>query len=188
MNLYTILFNPKKHRTGCRRDLCLESSLPAREVNLRRRDREITDSGEILAILEKADVCRIAMCIDNIPYLVTMNFGLKRDEKVILYFHCAQEGKKIDILKRNNLVCFEADTDHELISHSTDCGCSMRYRSVVGMGRVSFVTGREERYEALQAIMKHYKRETSPLFKEEVFNRTAILRLDVEEISGKKRT
>jgi hypothetical protein len=155
---------------------------------MRRSDRELTDPAEIRGILEKADVCRLAMSDNNIPYLVTMNFGLKCGEKIVLYLHAAREGKKIGILKRNNLVCFGADVDHELlISANTSCGCSMRYRSVVGMGRISFVTDRSEKDEALEAIMKHYDQEPPYDFVEEMVDRTTILRLDATEVTGKRR-
>jgi hypothetical protein len=156
---------------------------------MRRKDRELTDRADYLSILEKADVCHLAMSDNNVPYLVTMNFGLKHDQNLVLYFHCANEGKKIDILKRNNLVCFGADIDHELFlsEKGTSCGCSMRFRSVVGMGRVSFVTDRTEKREALVAIMRHYTQMTVPVFDEEKIDRTTILRLDVEQMTGKRR-
>jgi hypothetical protein len=156
---------------------------------MRRKDRELTDPAELLSVLEKADVCRLALADDKVPYLVTMNFGLKYEKSLVLYFHCAHEGKKIDILKRNNLVCFGADIDHELFlsDKGTSCGCSMRFRSVVGMGRVSFVTERAEKLEALEAIMRHYTQTTVPVFNEEKIDRTTILRLDVEQMTGKSR-
>jgi hypothetical protein len=136
-------------------------------------------------ILRKADVCRIAMCHDNVPYVVTMNFGLAKAELSSLYFHCASEGKKIDILKKNSLVCFEADIEHEVFLHSVSCGCSTRYRSVVGMGRISFVDDPSEKLDALRAIMTHYTNKTDHVFKEELVQRTVIMRLDIEEISAK---
>ncbi len=156
---------------------------------MRRKDRELTESSEIRAVLEKADVCHLAMSDNNVPYLVTMNFGLSSDKNIILYFHSAHEGKKIDILKRNNLVCFGADIDHELLMSETgtSCGCSMRYSSVVGTGSVSFITERSEKYEAMEAIMKHYSQKASHVFAEEMMDRTTILRLDVKEIAGKRR-
>ena len=156
---------------------------------MRRKDRELTDPADLLSVLEKAEVCHLAMSDHNVPYLVTMNFGLARDKNLVLYFHCAHEGKKIDILKKNNLVCFGADVDHELVQSTkgTSCGCSMRFRSVVGMGRVSFITERTEKFEAFKAIMRRYTQETAPVFDEEMFDRTTILRLDVEQITGKRR-
>ena len=151
---------------------------------MRRKDREIKDKSEIMAILQKADVCRLAMSSNNVPYIVTMNFGIKNGG-TSLYFHCAGEGKKIDVLRDNNYVCFEADIEHEFFLHDVSCGCSMRYRSVVGMGRITFVTELSEKLEALQSIMTHYTHESSHEFKEGLVEGTTILRLDVEEISGK---
>jgi nitroimidazol reductase NimA-like FMN-containing flavoprotein (pyridoxamine 5'-phosphate oxidase superfamily) len=156
---------------------------------MRRKDRELTDLADFLSVLEKADVCHLAMSDHDVPYLVTMNFGLKHDKNLVLYFHCAHEGKKIDFLKKNNRVCFGADIEHEffMAEKGTSCGCSMRFRSVVGMGRISFITERTEKYEALKAIMRHYTEATAPVFDEKMVDRTTILRLDVEQIAGKRR-
>jgi len=151
---------------------------------VRRKDREIRDRAEIRSILQKADVCRLAMSDNNVPYIVTMNFGVKNGGES-LYFHCAGAGKKVDILKKNNLVCFQADMEHEFFLHSISCGCSMKYRSVVGMGRITFVTEEAEKTQGLKTIMEHYTRDSSFPFKEELVEKTTVLRLDVEEISGK---
>jgi hypothetical protein len=160
------------------------------EGRVRRKDRQVEDPSEIMQILQKADVCRIAMCDNNVPYIVTMNFGFGRSASgkngiASLYFHSAGEGKKIDILKKNNHVCFQADIEHEVFLHNISCGCSMKYKSVVGMGRIRFVDDLPEKLEALQAIMAHYTQSSEHVFKEEMVRRTTILRLDVEEISGK---
>ena len=152
---------------------------------MRRKDRQVEDPSEIMQILQKADVCRIAMCDDNVPYIVTMNFGFGKDGLASLYFHSAGEGKKINILKKNNLVCFQADIEHEFFLHSTSCGCSMKYQSVVGMGRISFVNDPTEKREALQAIMTHYTKKPEHVFKEELVQNTLIMRLDIQEISAK---
>lgn len=62
---------------------------------MRRKDREITDVQEILNIIRKCDVCRIAMNDGDFPYIVPLNFGLDvQGEQVYLYFHGALEGKK----------------------------------------------------------------------------------------------
>ena len=152
---------------------------------MRRKDRQVEDASEIMHILQKADVCRIAMSDDNVPYIVTMNFGFGKNGATSLYFHSAREGKKIDILKKNNRVCFQADIEREFFLHSTSCGCSMKYQSVVGMGRISFVNDLSEKIEALQAIMTHYTKKSEHVFKEELVKRTLVMRLDIEEISGK---
>jgi len=38
----------------------------------------------------------------KIPYIVPMNFGYEMaDGALSLYFHCANEGRKINIIKKN---------------------------------------------------------------------------------------
>ncbi|MCI9135355.1 MAG: pyridoxamine 5'-phosphate oxidase family protein, partial [Lachnospiraceae bacterium] len=40
---------------------------------MRRKDREITDFQEILEIIRKCDVCRIALNDEEFPYMVPLN-------------------------------------------------------------------------------------------------------------------
>jgi hypothetical protein len=54
---------------------------------MRRSDREIPGIQEIEEIIQKADVCRIALANDNIPYIVPMNFGYVNDPDRTLFFH-----------------------------------------------------------------------------------------------------
>ncbi len=75
---------------------------------MRRKDKEITDKRGIEEILRKALVCRVAMCNGESPYCVPMNFCYMNGS---LYLHSAKEGKKLEILRRNNRVCFEVDVD-----------------------------------------------------------------------------
>ena len=63
---------------------------------MRRKDRKVTELTEIESIIQKADVCRIALIDDNLPYIVTLNFGYKSGKNPALYFHCANEGRKIE--------------------------------------------------------------------------------------------
>lgn len=55
---------------------------------MRRKDREISDFDEIIEVIKKCDVCRIALNDDGFPYVVPLNFGLDvQDGNVFLYFH-----------------------------------------------------------------------------------------------------
>ena len=153
---------------------------------MRRREREIRDLQEIEDIIEKSDVCRIALSDNDVPYIVTMNFGFRKGANPCLFFHCAKEGKKIEMIKRNNLACFQFDIDHLLVKTDIGCNCGMQYRSVVGTGRISFVTEREQKIEALEYLMHHYAGGHSHRFEEKNLEGTFMLRLDIDEISGKK--
>jgi len=153
---------------------------------MRRSDREIQEFTEIEEIISRADVCRIALSDDDIPYIVTMNFGYKNEGKPVLFFHSALEGKKIDIIRRNNIACFQMSIVHKLEKTEVKCNCSMNYRSVVGTGTITFVTDREEKIQALKCIMNHYFPGDEHRFEEMQLEKTAVLRLDADEISGKK--
>jgi nitroimidazol reductase NimA-like FMN-containing flavoprotein (pyridoxamine 5'-phosphate oxidase superfamily) len=153
---------------------------------MRRKEREITDIKEIDDIIERADVCRIALSDNNIPYIVTMNFGYRKGERPALFLHCAAEGKKTEIIKRNNLACSQMSTDHKLVETHFRCNCGMQYKSVVGMGRIFFITEYEDKIEALNNLMQHYHGHDRHQFKKAHVNTTTVLRLDIDEISGKK--
>jgi len=150
---------------------------------MRKKEYEITDFSEIEAILEKALVCRLAMTDGDVPYIVPLNFGY-RDRR--LYFHTGHAGKKIDILKKNNIVCFEVDADAEILRADIACGYGMKYRSVIGTGRAEFVEDRDGKREALDIIMGHYSEQGSWDYREHSFERTCIIRVTIETITGRK--
>jgi uncharacterized protein len=154
---------------------------------MRRKDREITDISEIEAIISACDVCRIAIANENIPYIVTMNFGYVGGENPHLYFHCAPEGKKLDMIRRNNYVCFEMDTDHIIYRGEKGCDWGMKFSSIVGYGRIIFVDNEAEKNAGLNHIMSHYGGSGVYSFDRELLARTLVLRLDISEISGKRK-
>jgi nitroimidazol reductase NimA-like FMN-containing flavoprotein (pyridoxamine 5'-phosphate oxidase superfamily) len=156
----------------------LQSRIP-----MRKREREITDREAMDEIIRQAAVCRLAFSDNNVPYIVPMNFGYKGD---CLYFHTGQEGRKIDMIRRNNLVCFEMEADYGLVKTEKPCAWSMRYASIVGLGRASFVENRQDKKEALDIIMEHYGARGPFEYPEGVLERVAILKVLIETISGKR--
>jgi len=154
---------------------------------MRKKEREIKEISEIESIILKSDVCRIAMANENMPYIVTMNFGYSGGNAPSLYFHCAKEGRKLDMIRQNNFVCFEMDTAHELYKGEKGCDWGMNYSSVVGYGKISIVEDFEERIFGLNQIMNHYGGSGFHSYDEKVLARTTILKLVITEISGKRK-
>lgn len=152
---------------------------------MRRIDREISDVHIIEEIIRKADVCRIALANDNIPYIVTMNFGYSGGVTQSLYFHCAKEGKKLEMIKKNNQVCFEMDTDHEIYEGEKGCDWGMIFKSVVGFGKIYVVEEREAKIESLNLIMAQYSSRKSFSYDERILGNTTILKLDIQQMTGK---
>lgn len=154
---------------------------------MRRADREITDIAEIEKILEQAQIIRLAMVDEGSPYLVAMNF-VYRDHA--LYMHSAKEGRKIDILKKNNRVAFQTETCAELLLAKDAWNCSTRYQSVFGTGRALLVDDKEGKQQALDAIMAKHKRGNTEKaeyeYPEKVFDRTLVIKVEIESMTGKK--
>jgi len=153
---------------------------------MRRKEREITGIDEIEAIILRCAVCRIALADNNIPYIVAMNFGYSGGDEKKLLFHSADSGKKIDMIRKNNFVCFEMDTDHQLNQGMEACDFNMKYSSVIGWGNISIVKDEEEKREGLNSIMKHYTNQVPSGYRKEAFDRTTVLKLVISTMTGKK--
>ncbi len=116
------------------------------------------------------------------PYLVPLCFGY-RDGSI--FFHSAQQGKKVDILKSNPNVCFAFDIDQEVTAAERACGWSMKYRSVVGFGKARMVEEGNDKRKALEIIMENYSAGEHSFDDSEVSS-VLIIRVDIEEMTGKK--
>lgn len=153
---------------------------------MRRKDREITDREEILAIIRKCDVCRIALNDGDFPYIVPLNFGLDvQGEQVFFYFHAAKEGKKLDLIAKDGRATFEMDCDHNLILYEERMSCTMGYASVIGHGTIEVVPD-EEKYPALKILMRHYHAEDFQ-FNTDMIGVTTVLKMTVTDMTGKRR-
>ena len=150
-----------------------------------RKEKEIKDRDELIWIVQEAKYITLAMCSDNQPYLVTLNHGYDRDKNCI-YFHCAQEGKKIDILSDNNLIWGQALVDKGYVQGM----CDHLYASTHFKGRVTFVTDYKEKKHALTVMIKALEEEPEKVIRkqltEESVSNVGIGRIDIEAMSGKK--
>lgn len=155
---------------------------------MRRSDREITDIKKLILIMKACDVCRVAFHDNEYPYIVPMNFGLDtRNDKIILYFHGAKEGRKLTLMEHDPHVCFEMDIAHEFIyDKDLSCNSSMKYISIIGNGMLSEVEENEKEY-AMDQIMKQYHTDTKFHYDEGVLMNTKVLKLEVQSICGKAR-
>ena len=148
---------------------------------MRREERAIKSPVEIERIIHEAEVLRVAFSRNDRPYLVPMCFGYAED---VFYCHSAPEGTKIDMLRANPNVCFECEAESEVVPGDPACRWAMKYRSVIGFGRATLVDDDDEKMRALQTIMEHYSGER-PDIPQEGLRRTAIIRIDVESMTGK---
>lgn len=153
---------------------------------MRRTDREIKNFEDIVAVMKKCDVCRIALNDNGYPYIVPLNFGMcVRENAVELYFHGALEGTKYRLMEKDNRASFEMDCEHQLITDKERGNCTMAYESVIGHGHIEFLS-EDEKYHALCILMQQYHQEEFP-FDKSVMPRTKIFKLVVEDVTGKRR-
>lgn len=152
---------------------------------MRRSDKKIKDKEIIDWILKEAQVCRIALCNDDKPYIVPMNFGFRDN---CLYLHSSSEGQKMDILSKNRNICFEVDIKSELVKSDSACNWGMKYYSVIGFGKTNFIGNINEKKEILDIIMQKYSKNYPKSFKysENTLNKTAVIKVEITEITGKK--
>jgi nitroimidazol reductase NimA-like FMN-containing flavoprotein (pyridoxamine 5'-phosphate oxidase superfamily) len=148
---------------------------------MRRKKKEISDESGIIAIIEKANVCRLGMVDGNKPYIVPLCFGYHDN---VLYFHGSLKGLKIDLIRKNPNVCFEFDLIAETIESEDTCDWSMKYQSVIGFGKAVFIESSEEKREALSIIMARYS-DRRFQFPENRLKATAVIKVKIESMTGK---
>ena len=153
---------------------------------MRKKNREVKDLESIISIIDRCDVCRIALTENNVPYIITMNFGYSGKPPEKIWFHCAKEGRKIEMIEKQNFTCFEMDTDHELRKGEAACDFSMNYSSIVGYGHIEIIEDPDIKAEGLNAVMEHYTGRNDFSFDPVVLSNTAILCLKVTELTAKR--
>ena len=151
---------------------------------MRRKEREITDIKEMEEIMHKAEVCHLGLAVDNTPYVVPVSYGY---EDNCLYIHCAKEGRKLDMIRKNNTVCFQMDIDAGITGKDKPaCGWSTTYRSVIGYGEAFVVEDFQQKKSALDIIMRHYSNKKSFEYREKAVEDVGIIKIVIHHLSGKK--
>ncbi len=154
-------------------------------ISLRRKEKAIENTDDLVHILESCKYITVAMCQSNEPYLVTLSHGYDR-ERNCLYFHCAKDGKKIDILNENNLVWGQALLDNGYVQGA----CDHLYATAQFRGRVVFLDDLEEKKYALDVMIKGLEDDPQKVgeaqLSEKSIQGVQIGRIDIEYMSGKK--
>jgi len=150
---------------------------------MRRKDKLVTDVEILHRVIEKAEVCRLGVVEDSKPYIVPLSFGF---DGTHIYVHSAKEGRKVDILQKNNRVCVEFEQDVSLLKGKKACGYGLRYLTVICHGTAETVHDVDEKNYALNQLMKHYEPEWSPYsFTEQELSSVLVFKITVEEMTGK---
>ncbi|MGA2092256.1 MAG: pyridoxamine 5'-phosphate oxidase family protein [Sedimentisphaerales bacterium] len=156
------------------------------KYHMRRSERELKDNNDIEEILKNGKYATIALCNNNEPYIVTLNYGYDSANKV-LYFHAAKQGTKIDFIKSNPNACLTIIKDNGYIQKE----CAHSYRSVVVRGDIELVESEIEKRHGIEIMIEQL--ENNPEIvkstlddKKSTYENMQIIKLKITEIAGKE--
>lgn len=150
---------------------------------MRRSERQIADTGQMHDIIQASPFMRLALCRENQPYVLPLSFGF---DGIDLFFHCADQGRKIDILQHNPRVCclFEQGLTLKTV-RSNPCAWGVAYATVIVQGVASQITDEATKLTALQCITDHYA-SNAPRVPADKIGHVAVWKITIEEMTGKR--
>ena len=150
---------------------------------MRRKKNEITDPALMRDIIRASPVMRLALCLDGAPYVIPLSHGFDGER---IYFHCAPEGLKTDILERNPRVCCLFEEKAEFSAKgASPCAWGFAYATVIVHGTASRVAEPTAKLAALQLITDSYAR-NAPQVPEKDLAGVDVWRIEVLEMTGKR--
>lgn len=153
---------------------------------MRRNNKEIKDTSVIIGMLNTCPVGRLGTVgKDGYPMVKPLNFAYAGGK---IYFHTAKEGEKMEHIVRDSRVCFEADLPIAFVKgNENPCRSEYLYRSVIIKGKAHIVRDRDEQIFGLHCLMRKYQPDGGyGDFSEEKMNITGVVRIDIEEMTGKE--
>ncbi|WP_371099113.1 pyridoxamine 5'-phosphate oxidase family protein [Streptomyces sanglieri] len=162
-----------------------------RTVPTRSRERASYDREAVHSILDEAYVCPLGFVRDGAPVVLPTLFGRIGNR---LYVHGSTGSRPLHEAGRTDPglpVCLTVTHVDGLVLARSAFHHSINYRSVVVHGVAHTVTDPEERRTALDAIVDHVvpgrSADSRPADEKELAA-TAVIRLDLREVSAKIRT
>ncbi|MDR3049273.1 MAG: pyridoxamine 5'-phosphate oxidase family protein [Elusimicrobiota bacterium] len=155
---------------------------------MRRADREVKDFSEIIRILDGCNTIHLALCLDNKPYSVPINFGyiVEADNKLSIYLHGAKEGRKHTMLEQNPNVSFSGIAFEKFFGSDETQRYTTHYQSIIGEGKISIINALEEKVKGLNLLMKHCGFKESHSYPQQALEAVRVLKIEVETIAGKQ--
>ncbi|MFD5099195.1 pyridoxamine 5'-phosphate oxidase family protein [Streptomyces albidochromogenes] len=162
-----------------------------RTVPTRARERASYDRALVHAILDEGYVCHLGFVRDGAPVVLPTLYGRVGDR---LYVHGSTGSRPLLMAGRSDpglAVCLTVTHVDGLVLARSAFHHSINYRSVVVHGTAYEVVDEEERRTALDALVDHVvpgrSYDSRPANAKELAA-TAVIRLDLEEVSAKVRT
>lgn len=155
---------------------------------MRKASREMP-SDWALEVMDKAPYITVSMTDESgNPYAVPLS--LARADEQTFYFHCAQEGKKLDILSKNPRVCLTAVAKCKPTVGPKDGSFTLEFQSATAFGVAEMVNDEAEKIRAMRAICERFLPHHMDAFDASIarsLSRTAVVRIRLTEPPTGKR-
>jgi len=154
-------------------------------ATIRRQDR-LLDEPSARILLKTGEYGVVSMCCEpDGVYGLPMSYVW--DGEKTIYLHCAPEGRKLRCIQKNNRVSFCVIGRTNVLSHKF----TTEYESVVLACRAEMNLPADIRINALSLFIDKYSpndKMAGMNYANQSFNRTEIIRLEVETWSGKSKS
>lgn len=148
-----------------------------------RKSSRRQDSARALEVFDKAPYVTVSMCRpDGTPYGLPLS--LVRKDASTFYFHCADEGEKIDCLKNNPVVSLSAVSRCTPVFEKEKMNYTEHYKSAIAIGRCEWVEDKAEKVEALRLLCERFLPKYMSHFDEAIarsLDRTTIIKITLTE-------
>lgn len=156
-----------------------------KKYHMHKVEGEITDPAAIEAILLEGKYATLALCREQEPYVVTMNYGYDAEART-LFFHSAPEGLKLDFVRANPSTCGTVIVDEGYVHGK----CTHAYRSVVFWGQLELLADLDDKRAGLSCLIDHLEEDAGAVRKRLLSDparlaNVAVLKLTIDEITGK---
>ena len=147
---------------------------------MRKQNRECLDPAFFDEVFSTAEDLCLAMHDGEFPYVIPLNFVRQGN---CIYIHCALEGHKLDCIRQNPRVAFTIIADVSIHREKS----TTYFKSLCGKGTACIIEDETEKGRALDAIAQRYAALCPQPTPTASINRTAIVRIDIEELTGKRK-
>lgn len=148
-----------------------------------RKYRRMRNAEWAMEVFDRAPYVTVSMTRpDGSPYGLPLS--VVRKDATTFYFHCADEGEKIDCLRQNPTVSLSAVSRCTPKFEEDKQNFTEYYHSAVALGRISFVDDRQEKTEALRLLCKRFLPGYMNHFDDAIersLDRTTVVRIDLLE-------
>jgi nitroimidazol reductase NimA-like FMN-containing flavoprotein (pyridoxamine 5'-phosphate oxidase superfamily) len=110
---------------------------------------------EMEELLQAGSIGYLGLSMNGKPYVVPLNYSYS---KGTISFHCALEGKKLDFIRANPLVCFTVGQQVGPVrDHAGGNLCHVDSDCVICYGTARIIEDLEERRTALNAFNRRFR-------------------------------